>query len=152
MYLGERKSGGEINREIPSQIATRNQFRIGNQITSTENPSVGGNIGGAKFHGYVEDGEEIDGGSGDDEEAAPAVVHVQAFPIVLETQQIEEEGVDEKRNEGGDEEDAVPSVNEFTAGVEDLAPPYLLAIADKRAGDGESHNAEAQAVHGRKTT
>ncbi|KAK4422705.1 hypothetical protein Salat_1853000 [Sesamum alatum] len=152
MYLGERKSGGEINGEIPSQIATRNEFRIGNQITSTENPSVGSNIGGAKFHGDVEDGEKIDGGSGEDEKAAPAVIHVQAFPIVLKTQEVEEERVDEKRSEGGDEEDAVPSVDEFTAGVEDLAPPYLLAVADKGAGDGESHNAEAEAVHGRTTT
>lgn len=86
MYLGEGKSGGEINGKIAFQIANSYHRWIRNQITSAKDPWVGRNISRAEFYDDVKGGEEIDDSTGGDEEPGPTVVHGEAIATGHETE------------------------------------------------------------------
>lgn len=89
--------------------------------------------------------EEVSGGSQEGDEDAQSKVDLHAGGAADDRDE-EVERVEEQGEEGGNEEEVIPSGDELGARVEDLAPPGDLAV--KGEGLGEAVEARGGSVKG----
>ncbi|GER30386.1 protein-l-isoaspartate methyltransferase 2 [Striga asiatica] len=131
------KGGGKIDGEIALQISDGDFVGVLDKVAPSEDSGGGRHIGSAEFNDDVECGEEVNDGAGGDEDPGPREVHGEAMSVDSEAEKVEEERVHEKGDEGRDEENAVPPVDEVAAWVEYLVPPLTVTVPEEGRRVGE---------------
>lgn len=120
--MRQRKRCGEINDEIIPQISHGDFSRIHDEFSATEDSRIGGDESGARFHDHVKHIEEIRESTKDGDDVIQFLIGLKATRASDE-RKVQVKRIDEKSDETGDEEDAIPASDEVAVGIEDLIMP-----------------------------
>lgn len=121
-YLRYGKRGGEVDKEVPLQVADGDLSGVHDQLATAENPRTRGDEGGAELHKHVEEEEAVRDGANEGDCDAQVAVRGQAG-WATDGGEEEIERVYEEGDDAGDEEDVVPVGYDVAVGREDLVAP-----------------------------